>query len=113
MVGAGGSHCSYRMSLPRVLAVFSVTLSSTSIQLSSALNSRHYGDPKNGCLKDEHNITVQGIQGDLCSPICSPDSQTPCPTDVPSGVTAQPQCEIICADKTKGCCLTCSPSTDE
>lgn len=78
----------------------------------SLVNVHHYGDPKGGCLPDEHNITVEGIGGDLCSPKCSPKSKTPCPTDVPSGVTAQPHCEITYQDKTKGCCLICSPSTD-
>ena len=40
-------------------------------------------------------------------------SKTPCPTDLPDGVTAQPKCELTNQDKTKGCCLVCSPTIDE
>ena len=75
-------------------------------------NPHHYGNPKGGCLPDERNITVQAIQGDLCSPQCRPHEKTPCPLDVPDGVSAQPRCEITYQDQSKGCCLACAPSID-
>merc|ERR1719272_1981421 len=65
----------------------------------------HYGDPKAGCLTDEQNITLQGrgnpwvVAGDFCSPKCQlPDPSEPvykCPSDIPTGVTAKPQCAQI------------------
>jgi len=65
----------------------------------------HYGDPKAGCLTDEQNITLQGpgnrwvVAGDFCSPKCQlPDPSKPvykCPSDIPTGVTAKPQCAQI------------------
>ena len=42
-----------------------------------------------------------------------PKASPPCPTDVPIGVTAKPMCELTYKDGSKGCVLTCSPSTDE
>lgn len=76
-------------------------------------NKHHYGDPKGGCLADERNITVQGLPGDLCSPLCAPSAKVPCPLDVPEGVTAQPRCDITYEDQGKGCCLTCAPTSDK
>ena len=52
----------------------------------------HYGDPKDGCLSDEVEITIQGVTGDFCTPKCS--LLKACPTDVPAGVTAGPQCAL-------------------
>jgi C1A family cysteine protease len=69
----------------------------------------HYGDPKDGCLTDEIEISIQGITGDFCTPKCSLFKA--CPTDVPTGVTAQPQCAL--QDSSTGdkyCALICSPS---
>ena len=69
----------------------------------------HYGDPKDGCMSDETEITIQGVTGDFCTPKCG--FFKPCPTDVPSGVTAQPQCAL--QDSSTGdkyCALICSPS---
>lgn len=73
----------------------------------------HYSDPRLGCLPDERNITVDGVPGDLCAPICHPQATPACPTDRPAGVTAQPQCELTFKDGVKGCILVCSPSVDE
>ena len=69
----------------------------------------HYGDPKDGCLSDEVEITIQGVTGDFCTPKCS--LLKACPTDVPAGVTAGPQCAL--QDSSTGdkyCALICSPS---
>ena len=70
----------------------------------------HYGDPKEGCLSDELEITIQGITGDFCSPMCSNVKE--CPTDVPSGVTSAPQCALQDASdpNKKYCALICSPT---
>ena len=77
-----------------------------------AVTKHHYGDPASGCLPDERNATVDGMPGDLCAPMCTPNSTSPCPSDVPTGVTAVPQCELTFDDKAQGCCLVCSPSTE-
>jgi len=70
----------------------------------------HYSDPKEGCLSDELEITIQGITGDFCSPMCSNFKE--CPTDVPSGVTSAPQCALTDASdpNKKYCALICSPT---
>merc|ERR1712072_521420 len=73
----------------------------------------HYEDPKpSGCQSDEVSIQIQGIKGDFCTPACS--LFKPCPKDVPSGVTAKPQCALQDAStKKKYCALICSATTDE
>jgi len=73
-------------------------------------NPTHYGDPATGCMSDELEIQIQGIDGDFCTPACSLTKE--CPADVPSGVTAAPQCALQDAtDPTKKyCALMCSPS---
>jgi hypothetical protein len=69
----------------------------------------HYEDPKGGCRTDEVEVTISGVSGDFCTPKCSLFS--PCPTDVPSGVTAKPQCALQDASSGKKyCALICSPS---
>jgi len=69
----------------------------------------HYEDPKGGCQSDEIEVTIQGVAGDMCTPTCS--LFHPCPTDVPTGVTAQPQCALQdSASNKKYCALICSPS---
>jgi hypothetical protein len=71
--------------------------------------STHYGDPKGGCLTDEIEITIQGVTGDFCTPKCG--FFKACPTDVPAGVTAQPQCALQdSASSDKYCALICSPT---
>ena len=69
----------------------------------------HYGDPASGCLSDELEVTIQGVDGDFCTPTCSLFKT--CPTDVPEGVTAQPQCALQdSASNKKYCALICSPT---
>jgi len=69
----------------------------------------HYGDPKDGCLQDELEISIKGVSGDFCSPKCS--LFKPCPSDLPAGVTAGPQCALQdAASGAKYCALICSPS---
>merc|ERR1711871_360909 len=77
-------------------------------------NSSHYEDPKpNGCLPDEQAVQIQGLSGDFCTPKCTGILKMSCPTDVPSGVTAKPQCALRSTGGDKFCALICSPSTDE
>merc|ERR1719330_2211795 len=75
---------------------------------SSQANPSHYGDPKGGCESDEQAVQVQGVTGDFCTPQCS-DSGS-CPSDVPSGATAAPQCALQTTTGQKFCALICQPS---
>merc|ERR1712007_309312 len=71
----------------------------------------HYEDPKDGCSSDEVDIKIQGVSGAVCAPACT---GTTCPTDVPSGVTAKPQCAL--QDSSSGkkyCALICSPGAND
>ena len=69
----------------------------------------HYEDPKDGCQTDETQVSIQGVTGDFCAPKCSLFKA--CPTDLPTGVTAAPQCAIQdSATNQKYCALICSPT---
>lgn len=69
----------------------------------------HYGDPKAGCLTDESEVSIQGVAGDFCTPKCG--LFKPCPSDIPAGVTAMPQCALQdSATHAKFCALICAPS---
>ena len=73
----------------------------------------HYGDPSKGCMSDEQAVQITGVKGDFCAPDCA---SAACPTDVPAGVTAKPQCALKAGTGTdKKCALICSPAgkTDE
>jgi hypothetical protein len=72
----------------------------------------HYEDPKDGCQSDEVDISIQGVDGKVCAPSCS--LFHPCPTDLPTGVTAKPQCALQDASSGKKyCALICSPSAND
>jgi KDEL-tailed cysteine endopeptidase len=63
----------------------------------------HYEKPP--CQSDEMAAQIQGASGDVCAPHCD---NSPCPTDVPPGTTAKPQCAL--QDQSSGskyCALTC------
>jgi len=79
----------------------------SSEDLQVGTNPTHYGDPKTGCESDEQAVQVQGVSGDFCSSKCK--SQV-CPTDVPSGVTAKPQCALQTPTGAAYCALICTPS---
>ena len=68
----------------------------------------HYGNPSNGCQSDEEAVSIQGLAGDFCSPSCS--QFHPCPSDVPGGATAIPQCvlETQGSPTPTNCALICS-----
>merc|ERR1719199_957714 len=78
--------------------------------LFAMVSASHYGDPASGFMSDEEAVQVKGVPGDFCSPDCKSQA---CPTDVPSGVTAHPQCALKTTTGDKRCALLCSPSTDE
>merc|ERR1712146_721674 len=71
----------------------------------------HYGDPKAGCESDEVAIQIQGVTGDFCSPKCS--ILAACPSDLPEGVTAKPQCALSSSTGGKYCALICTPSSND
>jgi len=63
----------------------------------------HYEKPP--CQSDEVEAEVQGTNGELCAPKCD---GTSCPTDVPAGTKAKPQC--LLQDSSSGekyCALAC------
>jgi len=63
----------------------------------------HYEKPP--CQSDEMAAQIQGADGELCAPHCD---TTACPTDVPPGTTAKPNC--VLQDSSTGskyCALTC------
>jgi len=70
--------------------------------------SGHYGDPKDGCESDEQAVQIQGLAGDFCSPKCQLFGK--CPTDIPTGITAKPECALKTTTGAKYCALICSPS---
>jgi len=77
-------------------------------------NPSHYGDPKpDGCLSDELSVEVEGLSGDFCSPYCS--TSKPCPSDLPSGTTANPECVLETAGSSSptNCALICNPADND
>merc|ERR1712072_506245 len=70
----------------------------------------HYEDPKGGCRSDEKEVQLYCIQGSYCAPSCG--FFTSCPTDVPTGVTASPQCAVR-GSYTRYCALICNPSAGD
>merc|ERR1711937_729654 len=72
-------------------------------------NSKHYGDPSGGCMSDEMAIRITGVTGGVCSPACGSDLS--CPSDVPDGVTAMPQCALQSPTGDSYCALICTPAS--
>jgi len=70
----------------------------------------HYGDPYSGCASDEKAVSIQGLAGEVCTPSCTSSA---CPTDVPTGVSAKPQCALQDPQGNKYCILMCSPSVED
>merc|ERR1711862_93203 len=58
----------------------------------------------------EAQASVTGADGALCAPPC--DASGSCPTDVPDGVTASPQCALKDTSGNQFCALICQ-SDDE
>jgi hypothetical protein len=69
--------------------------------------STHYGSPEDGCEDDETAFSIMGVAGSICSPTCT---DSPCPTDLPDGVTATPTCALQNPQTgDKYCALICAP----
>ena len=79
-------------------------------QVAVATNPTHYGNPSTGCESDEQAVRVQGLAGDFCSPKCS--SSGSCPSDVPSGETASPECALRTTTGDKYCALICQSDSE-
>ncbi|CAJ1353082.1 unnamed protein product, partial [Effrenium voratum] len=79
-------------------------------QVAALANPTHYGDPKTGCETDEQAVRVQGLSGDFCSPKCN--SQGSCPSDVPTGDKATPECALRTTTGDKYCALVCESDSD-
>jgi C1A family cysteine protease len=75
----------------------------------AAPNDGDYGKPP--CPSSEQPVRITGVSGEFCSPSCSASS--PCPTDVPAGTTAKPECvlEMPGHSSPTNCALICNPST--
>ena len=80
------------------------------LQVAVATNPTHYGNPSTGCESDEVAVRVSGLSGDFCSPKC--DSQGTCPSDVPKGDTATPECALRTTTGDKYCGLICQADSD-
>ena len=70
----------------------------------------HYGDPYDGCLSDEYELSAQGFSGDWCGASCT---YSDCPTDEPEGMTGDPQCALQNQQGEKFCALICDPAYDD
>ena len=82
----------------------------TMLQVAVATNPTHYGNPSTGCESDEQAVKVQGLSGDFCSPKCN--SSGTCPSDVPKGDTATPECALRTTTGDKYCALICQSDSD-
>lgn len=70
----------------------------------------HYGSPADGCEDDETAFSIMGVAGAICSPACT---ASPCPTDLPDGVTATPTCALQNPQTgDKYCALICAPENN-
>lgn len=65
------------------------------------------------CASGDENITITGLAGAFCSPKCT--SSGGCPTDLPSGCSAQAECvlETPGSSKPTMCALICTPGQDD
>merc|ERR1712202_61643 len=75
-----------------IVACLGETLTIIEKPITLTTNPTHYGDPSGGCMSDEIAAQIQGMSGDACFPPCT--SSGGCPTDIPSGCTAAPQCVL-------------------
>lgn len=73
--------------------------------LAVAAGASHYT-----CIDDEVAGELMGETGVVCSPKCA-SGTLDCPTDVPDGTTAQPQCMLTDVDKVGYCGLLCQVDT--
>jgi len=72
-----------------------------------APSTTHYEKPP--CQSDEMEAQIQGADGEVCAPHC--DGGAACPTDVPPGTKATPQCALQDQSGKKYCALMCGFSS--
>ena len=70
----------------------------------------HYGHPPDDCQADEKAFQIQGIPGGICAAKCT--DFLPCPTDLPAGATAEPQCALQDQTGLHYCVLLCEATED-
>jgi len=90
--------------LVQVLAAF-VAIAIVNPIISAVTAITHYEKPP--CQADEQAVRIQNVDGTFCSPKCG---TTSCPTDVPVGVTAAPQCVLNNPQGGHNCAIICDPS---
>lgn len=70
----------------------------------------YYGKPSSDmtCEDGQEAVSITGVAGDFCSPVCS--ASTACPTSVPAGTTATPECilEMSGSQTPSNCALVCN-----
>lgn len=69
-----------------------------------ALAQSHYEKPP--CRSDEKLFQISGTKGYVCAPSCKKGSK--CPSDMPKGVTAKPECALSDPLSNKYCVLECA-----
>jgi hypothetical protein len=74
----------------------------------TSTNDTPYGDPAGGCMADENEISLQGVEGAICAPMCSEDADCPMP---PAPSTGMPMClfQFEGASEGTNCALVCDP----
>jgi len=71
-----------------------------------------YENPASGaCSGKEENVTITGVKGSFCSPMCTKAGACP---KAPSGCTAKPECALETSGSSKptNCALICSGDED-
>jgi len=92
--------------LVQVLAAFvAIAIVNPTPIISAVTAITHYEKPP--CQADEQAVRIQNVDGTFCSPKCG---TTSCPTDVPVGVTAAPQCVLNNPQGGHNCAIICDPS---
>merc|ERR1712216_146616 len=76
-------------------------------------NATRYEDPyQTKCGAEEINITIVGVKGAMCSPVCGALDSCP-PIQADSNVTAKARCALQDMAGRKFCALICAPVDDE
>jgi len=91
--------------LVQVLTAFVAIAIVNPTPISAVTAITHYEKPP--CQADEQAVRIENVDGTFCSPKCG---TTSCPTDVPVGVTAAPQCVLNNPQGGHNCAIICDPS---
>jgi len=93
----------------KLLAGLFSTLALLGVQLPVCRAASHYD--RSPCQGDEVQGELQDAAGYVCAPRCSGDAFT-CPSDMPSGSSAQPQCMLQDVDRGQFCGLLCQVDSE-